>query len=379
MDDQQQDQALLPFIYRGEPAPRDITRALIDPSIDTIFAGAFNECQHLTHVEVHERVRRIERGAFKGCSSLIGFDFRYITIIEQMAFAFCTSLTRIEFRDKLERIEKHAFTSCTSIRWVKIPKVITIQESAFVRCRNLTYVEIGEGIEIIEPYTFDGCTSLRYIKLVSVTSIRSFAFRNCEHLMEFDAPLYLKTIGHFAFDGCRRLVRISIPLTRELFRPPHDIFRRCERLSTVDLIGDIHETISSLGLKQWQQEMNDLLGSVNQNLLNDEQKASSINLWLASVHTKIDHFRIEHNSLLKEALSLLELALWKVKIDEHAECCVHLAPAKKAKMTEFQVNRKRDSELTSIDDRISCRLECGANVVIENVLPFLHKFQEVVV
>lgn len=58
---------------------------------------------------------------------------------------------------------------------------------------------------------------------------------------------------------------------------------------------------------------------------------------------------------VKEACATVELALWKVKIDEYH--------------TEHRCKRLR---VCSNDDRrAECRVSCGAGIVIRNVLPFL--------
>jgi len=51
---------------------------------------------------------------------------------------------------------------------------------------------------------------------------------------------------------------------------------------------------------------------------------------------------------LTDASSLLELALWKVKVSERG-----------------------DTESMSADEKVQCRANCGANIVIPNVLQFI--------
>jgi hypothetical protein len=69
-----------------------------------------------------------------------------------------------------------------------------------------------------------------------------------------------------------------------------------------------------------------------------------------------------------EALSLLELALWKVKIDG----------CKAASDTENELGEESSPKRPRMDkshlggvDRRGCRFNSGADVVISNVLPFL--------
>jgi len=191
----------------------------------------------------------------------------------------------------------------------------------------------------------------------------------------------LQKIGISAFAGCSRLVRIGIPLTVKFIHTPHiyNTFTRCERLSTVELVGDVQETISLLGLKHWQQEMNEEIGRINQVLPHTPalQKTMEIQQWLVSVQSKFDHYKLEHNKLLKEILSLLELVLWKIELDE-VEMIVHEVAAKKAKIDCQSGRKEPETSISSTQDmRAQCRSKSGANVVIENVLPFLFKFEDV--
>ena len=70
---------------------------------------------------------------------------------------------------------------------------------------------------------------------------------------------------------------------------------------------------------------------------------------------RMEHYRNEHKVLVKEAMTLLELALWKAKLNDDA------AEQEGVRVTRGQRKRKRkDSCITS-----------GASIVIKNVLPFL--------
>ena len=340
---------------------------------------AFYECEQLTDVEVHERVRRIECGAFYQCKSLTWFNFRPISTIGPGAFYQCTSLEDIEFGDKLEIIGMSAFEFCTNIRRIKIPAAmrfstcmgLSIREKAFGRCRNLTDVEIGKPLANLYRLAFDGCTSLRRIRLSSIKRICWGTFLNCEHLLEFDAPVDLRNIEAHAFSGCTRLVRISIPLNVEI---SSRVFDRCERLSTAELVGDIHESVSLLGLREWQNAMNYEINSINLSLPTAIDKTMAIHQWLVTVQDKIDNYKLEHNKLLKESLLLLELVLWKIKLDEMEKSMVEV-PTKRAKI-DCQSGKKETSMILTHNMRAQCRLDCNATVVIENVLPFLHRFKD---
>ena len=117
---------------------------------------------------------------------------------------------------------------------------------------------------------------MRRIRLPkSLTDIRLCAFRNCEHLTEFDAPVELQAIGNYAFDGCSRLVRIGIPLNDQMIHLWIQSLRATVPVA-VEHVGDIHETVSLLGLTQWQQDVKEGIGLINQILTPSRNKTVEI-------------------------------------------------------------------------------------------------------
>ena len=72
----------------------------------------------------------------------------------------------------------------------------------------------------------------------------------------------------------------------------------------------------------------------------------------------MEHYKTQHNTLLKEAMTLLEFALWKFKLVENKseEDSLKKLMAKNAKIE----SARQESRITS-----------GASIVIKNVLPFL--------
>lgn len=86
-----------------------------------------------------------------------------------------------------------------------------------------------------------------------------------------------------------------------------------------------------------------------------DQRAS-IRLWLDEVQTRLSQFESEYLEM-KEATSLLELALGKAKMIESS-------PDK----VEGGRNNKK-LKMDASDFRMKCHISCGADHLIENVLP----------
>ena len=305
------------FVYTGgeQEVPLDVKRVRIAENVDTIPTRAFQGRLQLIEVEGHDGLRKIEQWAFCECTSLRRAS-KMIGLIEIEANAFCgcTALSQLEF-DKLESIGRGAFSDCNSLKSINMVSIRMVGNNAFLRCDELTDAVFGRDLERIEQWAFNECTALR---------------------------------------------QIIIPLKDNLIID-NSAFIYSNELSRVDaLVGEIHKTISSLQMESWRNEIQREIDRINQILPNIRfgiDKAGAILRWISRVLGRIEHYKSEHEILIKEAMTLLELALWKAKIlneTDEKKCNV----SKKAKI-DAQAARKEH------------RVTCGASIVIKNVLPFL--------
>jgi hypothetical protein len=307
------------FVFMGgdQEVPLNVRRAKIDESIDTISYAAFAGCDFLIELEGHNNLKIIEEDAFIGC-------------------------------DCLRRLKK-------------MNGVKEIEANAFYGCNALSHVDFDK-LEIIGELSLYNCRSLRSINLPSIRRIRNFAFKHCGALTDAVFGKDLEGIDLSAFDGCTALRRIVVPLKRDLFIY-WNAFNRCDSLSRVDaLIGGIHNTISSLHIKSWRDEMKKEIDKINQILpgIPASDKGGTIRQWMRSLHQKKDYYKTEHRILVKEAMTLLELALWKANLDENEFTGV-TSQDEGVRVTRGQRKRAR---------REVC-ITSGAGIIIKNVLPFL--------
>ncbi len=282
-----------------------------------------------------------------------------VKIISQYAFNGCTNLVSIEIHDGVEIIERAAFGDCTSLRGIQLPGVRDIEQFAFRECTALVDVEFGDKLETIGQYAFNRC-ALRTIKIAKVRVIEFAAFHSCKQLADVELSEDLERIGGAALAYCPRIRRVAMPLKDNLLGNDY-VFCECKKLSAVDLVGGVHKTVSSLLLDSWRNEMNNDIDRINQVLPNTPHthinKTVVTRQWMERVIQRIEHYKSEHYALLKEAMSLLELALWKANLDDNN----HGAAREGVRVTRGQRKRARkDKCITS-----------GASVVIKNVLPFL--------
>ena len=271
-----------------------------------IFTGREGEVipDHVTHVLIDKALKFVRASAFA----------RHRKIIEMIC------------HDGVEKIEEYAFNGCRSLRRVIIPGVKVIERNAFTPhvsvhgincCGALTYIG-GDKLERIGRSAFAACYSLRSFKMPSAAIVMRYAFAGCTKLRSARFGKDLESLGEMAFHNCHSLRRIALPL-RDGIISDDNIFKGCDDLIQVDIVGGVHETVAALLLDEWKNEMNEEIDSINQILPNTPAgtdrymdnggKAQEIRSWIRSVLRKIIHYKAEHRSYLDEAAATLQSSL----------------------------------------------------------------------
>eukprot|EP00986_Skeletonema_menzelii_P014563 scaffold9775_cov169-Skeletonema_menzelii.AAC.1 len=239
------------FVYMGgdQQVPWGVRRARIHKSVKIVPRGAFQYRAQLIYVEFHDDIEIIEERAFRDCESLKGsIKLLGVRIVKEWAFHHCIRVTDVEFGDQLETIENCAFSRGTALKKIKMPTVRTVGECAFYYCSELSDVEFGEGLE---------------------------------------------TLQRGAFFHCPKLKRIALPLKDNMIEDR--VFGECPMLTTVDMVGGIHNTVASLHLESWRNEMMDEINRINQVLPTiTGDKTPAIQQWMGSAFHRLDHYKTEH-------------------------------------------------------------------------------------
>ena len=305
------------FVYMGgeQQVPDEVRRARIHKDVKIVRAGAFSDRRQLISVEFHDGIEIIEEAAFHYCISLRGaIKLLGIKIIKGWAFGH-TGLTSVEFGDKLETIEHDAFTTCTGLTKIKMLSVRIVGKGAFGWCHELSDVEFGEALRALQAR---------------------------------------------AFTNCGKLKRTALPLLKGNMIE-EDVFGGCRRLETIDLVGGIDQTVASLHLESWRSDMNNEINRIYQALPTTctwGEKSAVIQQWMERVSCQLNRYKAGHKDMMKEATTLLELALWKANLDDK-----NGGEIEREGVRTTRGSRKRARKEVCVTS--------GADVVIKNVLPFL--------
>ena len=140
-------------------------------------------------------------------------------------------------------------------------------------------------------------------------------------------------------------------LAEEELRPYEETFRFLVKCS-------VTKRINAIGLKQLRDSV---FHDIESTRPTDDRPTDGIygnfdkSVYLDTIRSKLVEYEAEYYQL-KEATTILELALWKKRVDEYSQSesrCI-----KRIKVDEA-------------DLRGQCRISCGANIVIQHVLPCL--------
>jgi len=123
------------------------------------------------------------------------------------------------------------------------------------------------------------------------------------------------------------------------------------------------ERVEALAFKIWRDNIRHLIQTADYKLSRDNSdilnRTGDNLVILRSTRIKLAHFEAELPKL-KEATTILELALWKVRM------------AVNNNIHQGRTNcRQKKVRVDESSTRQHCRVTCGANIVIGHVLPFL--------
>jgi hypothetical protein len=367
----------------------------IPSSVECIGARAFDGCGE--HVNLQLTLHTIKEGTFQGCHSLTHVRLpSTVTKIECAAFAHCPRLMSLELPEGLETIDlrvrddpdeeaKFRNYGCPSLMNLLIPSEQHFaqpdDDDEFMKgfklgtaasnfddlvgklqhrfdalplhrlCYYQSYYPLTEAMERVQQNMDADPSAGTKVDSFGMTPFHIMALSQTPNLSLFQALLAVYQVDII----CTRDKFGSTPIDYLFLNHTHEATTAIQSLLPTILVNRLHW----LGLVRWQSE--DILTAMNEALAvegSSRRRAVGLLSFKFATYERL------------ESISLLELALWKSKIDG----------CKAAIVTDLERDEERSSKRPRLDkshlagvDRQSCRINSGAEVVISNVLPFLDK------
>jgi len=228
-------------------------------------------------IVIHEGVRTIGKKAFSGSGLESVTIPSTVNRIKEGTFRCCKQLERVVLLPQVQLIEKEVFCKCPSLKSVEIPaSVTTICSDNFTFCKQLQNVVLSGGSPCIGADSFVNCYKLDSSDVIST--------------------------GRMSFRTFQRLAKTNI--ARRLKSRSPD-----QKTIALDSLREVPDHIAPApGLSPF-------VGLITQLMKRR----------LAQIHGLITYWE------LKDATSVLELAIWKTNLDDTAQT------------TELRQHRRQES------------------------------------
>jgi len=387
--------------------------------ISTIKDSSFVECESLVSLELPESISRIESYAFYFCYSLRNIAITHDVLVQnENAFMFCTDLRKIfgysathivqELRRRFDNLPIHKMIYYQSYDTVTVEQLYDATNRRCGQRRSLRSKVNPTGKQQdclgMTPLHILACSSVQNVELYKVlidkypenliiedrwgaapllyavwgdapSEIVQFLVESYKSLYpnhEFNWTGMIKTLGvagapkkcilklhniqsTFFLD---QTIDWTIIIQDALISPPDQYYCVPSSISFGHLLQcSISDRVDKIGLKHWRDDISDCIRKT----LPTERNKKSIDFhsrrtFHTDLETKLSWYEVEYHKL-KEATSILELVLWKQKIDSHRS------------QERGRRNKKMRSDQAGVRDQ--CRISSGSDVIIHHTLPFL--------
>lgn len=378
----------------------------LNDGLKTISDHAFWNCKLLRQIRIPSTVLHIGNHAFEGCNRLKSIEIpNGIKDIGRATFNGCANLRHVLIPSTVQRIGRQAFCGCKRLISIELPNSLRhIGRNTFVKCQSLRNIAIPKTVEGLGLGLFYNCDQFlphypvdqewdcdhslvdtlwkRFDKLpihqlcyyhshhtdaTLMKAIQKHIKLDEEKTAGFAVDTFQMTPFHilalscrpnlFLFETLLQYYAVDQYKTRDMWdNSPLDYLcmNVCE--NSIELIKalismDIATRFETIGLLQWR---TDILAQIDKFPCSDDFAVRK--RYLSQIYAQLSKYE------QLEITSLIELAVWKAKMDE----------APRVKETVTSDNRQKRARL-SLDsqERQACRINCGVGCIIVNVLPFI--------
>jgi hypothetical protein len=371
------------------------TKFRIPPLVATIPYLMLNGCTGLFSLEVSAIIIQVEQNAFGSCYSLRNIALASNTVVVDYAFLYCYDLLHIFGSEE-------AIVNALRNRFDGLPVhskmyYIPYYPMSLEEIRNIFMSENGElhpsGLQQdclgMTPLHILACSTVQWFELYQLI-VDNFP----GNLIVEDAwgatPLLYAVWG----DAPSEIVKFLVNSYQSLY-PNHDfdwndmvitLGKASASKGVIQNLIDVQQSLSSEYNIDWDQVLGMLAEETEYKMspktfcfLTRCSIATRVNAigvkhfrdattddwmgddndfnreeWRTETLTKLEYYESEYGRL-KEVTSLLELALWKLRMDDDSKA-------------GGRGNKKIKIDL--LEFRLQCRVSCGADHVVENIWPY---------
>lgn len=368
-------------------------------SLRVIGNSAFTRCTGLQVAELNEGLEVLLSHSFSCCTSLTNFRIpATVRGIEPGLFSNCAQLYSVELPDRLRVIHGLAFEDCSSLRLIVVPPTaMEVGEDHFLGCDRLQEVMsndclVDDSFDRLERFKIlmkHRVENLPIHKLCYHHSYHSMtetieALRQVAHSVKCNptdafgmTPFHILALcakpNFHIFSSLLELYPLDVLYQTDMWGNPA-IHYLCQNNETeaVSLLKylvqlTILDRLKLLGLESWRKE---IVAQVETFYKADVLKRSE---QIGFIYEALDKYE------RLELTTQLELTLWKAKITvEKIEARLRINPVviqRRRKKARTEDPPKLQHAVTI--DRHLCRVNCGADAVISNIIPFLGPLYEV--
>jgi hypothetical protein len=397
-----------------------LTHIDIPPKVTKIGEEAFQYCEGLKHLRIPSSVVKIGASAFAFCKQLTSvYLLGNLHTIERGTFYECSSLTHARIPSSVTRIDSGACATCTRLISLELPEGLEIirldvdsdrrstrTPSSIYCCKSLVNLvipseqdfqhfdesygdEIMQGLKVRHVVrNFDDLVSTLQHRFGTLPVHRLCYYQSYYPLMEameklrqsmdvdpaagtkVDAfgmtPFHILALSQTPnlslLQELMKVYKVDIIRTRDKFgSTPMDYLCMNHASGSAMVIRSLLQTIFVrwLGVAQWKLDILDAMDEALAVEFSSRRREIGMLCFKLATYERL------------ESMSLLELALWKVKIDS-CKAAYETDHERDEGSSRPKSLRLENAHLDGVD-RQSCRINSGADVVISNVLLFLDK------
>ena len=202
------------------------TESIVLPStLKWLGAGALDDCDDLTTINIPNGIEYISPYCFQLCSSIVGDIYIPSSVKEigEFAFSDCDSLESVSGGAGLERIDEYVFDECYMLKAINISagNVYASKDGVlytadykilieYPKAKPGTSFDIPSSVTTIGESAFENCLYLRRMDIPdNVVNIEGYAFMRTK-LVEVNIGNGLRKIGEHAFSYCHELKRVFL-------------------------------------------------------------------------------------------------------------------------------------------------------------------------